>query len=199
MSDLPVTQSVLNKSRKDKFRLILTLPNVLKKIDSRRVRDDQLINLDSLQFSVYNVNIPQIEVPAISLHYSGQNYNVTSFDRPAYPPASVNFVIDNEYKNYWVLWKWLQMFNDPIHGTFGGPEIFKDIGGYPKQVPEILYDYVTTITLEGLDEYNKPKIQFDFRYAFITQLGDFLYDFTDSEEIGCKFSFVYNQLDVHLV
>ncbi len=200
MSDIPLVQTPLNKSRKDKFQLILTLPNILKSINKRSERETDFLNLDSLQFSVYSANIPNIEVPAHQLHYAGQTHNVTSFDRPAYPPASIGFVVDNEFKNYWVIWKWLQLFNDPNESTYGGPDIFKGVGGkYPKTLPEVLYDYTTTITLNALDEYNKPKVAFVFKNAFAVKLGNINYSFREPDEIDCSFDFAFNQLDVQLV
>lgn len=195
---LPVIQSPLNKTRKDRFQLILTIPNILKTINTKSPRESKFINLDSLQFSVYGVNIPSIEVPAVQLPYGGQNYNVTSFSRPAYPPMTINFVVDNEYKNYWLIWKWLQLFNDATAGTYGRPEIFED-GGYPKLDPQTLYDYVTTITVFSLDEYNEKIAEFKFINAFVTKLGGFMYNFRDPEEIDCNFEFMYDQLDMHLV
>ena len=35
MSEIPVIQAPLNKSRKDKFQLILTIPNILKNINAK--------------------------------------------------------------------------------------------------------------------------------------------------------------------
>lgn len=200
MDQIPLVQTPLNKSRKDKFQLILTLPNILKSINKRSERETDFLNIDSLQFSVYSANIPNIEVPAHQLHYAGQTHNVTSFDRPPYPPASIGFVIDNEFKNYWVIWKWLQLFNDPNESTYGGPDIFKGVGGkYPKMTPEMLYDYTTTITLNALDEYNKLKVAFVFKNAFAVKLGNINYNFRDPDEIDCSFDFAFNQLDVQLV
>lgn len=200
MSDnISIIQAPLNKSRKDKFQLILTIPNILKSINSKSVRESEFMNIDSLQFSVYGFNVPTIEVPAIPLHYAGQNYNVTSFDRPAYQPATVNFVIDNEFKNYWVIWKWLQLLNDPKESTFGGPNIFKNQGRGPEIDPKILYDYTTLITAYALDEYNNRKVEFSFSNAFATRLGNFSYSHRDPEEIDCSFEFVFNQLDIQLI
>lgn len=200
MSDnIPIVQSPLNKARKDKFQLVLTIPNILKSINSKNIRENEYINLDSLQFSVYGINIPTIEVPAIPLHYGGQNYNVTSFDRPAYQPATVNFAVDNEFKNYWVIWKWLQLLNDPKESTFGGPNIFKNVGKQTNIDPKILYDYTTIITVYALDEYNNRKAEFIFSNAFATRLGNFSYSNRDPEEIDCTFEFVFNQLDIQLI
>ena len=193
---LPITQASLNKARKDKFILILTIPNVLKSLNVKGIRENQYLNLDSLQFSVFNVTIPDAIVEEVSLHYSGQNYNVTSFNRPAYPPVAVSFAIDNEFKNYWVIWKWLQLLNDPTNSTFGRPDIFKD--GYPKMEPKTLYDYTTTITLQALDEYDNVKAVFDFKNAFAKRLGGYTYNYRDPEEIECAFEFVFNQLDMRL-
>jgi len=200
MSEIPVIQAPLNKSRKDKFQLILTIPNILKNINTKTPRESDFLNLDSLQFSVYSAGLPGIDIPAHQLHYAGQTHNVTSYDRPAYPPGSIGFVIDNEFKNYWVIWKWLQLFNDQIEGTYGGPDVFKGIGGnYPKMEPEMLYDYTTTITINALDEYNNPKVEFIYINAFATKLGNILYNYRDPEEIDCTFEFAFNQLDVHLI
>jgi hypothetical protein len=197
---LPIIQAPLNKSRKDKFQLILTLPNILKTINTKSIRETDYLNLDSLQFSVYNVSIPNIEVPAHDLHYGGQSHNITSFDRPTYAPSSVGFVIDNEFKNYWVIWKWLQLFNDQINGTYGRPDIFNANGKvYPKIEPQALNDYTTTIFINALDEYNSPKVKFEFKNAFAIKLGNIQYDFRDPDEIGCTFDFVFNQLDVQLI
>lgn len=198
VNNLPITQSPLNKSRKDKFQLILTIPNILKKLNTKNIRENEYLNLDSMQFSVYGISIPNIEVPAVQLHYAGQTHNVTSFDRPAYPPVTVNFTVDNEFKNYWLIWKWLQLFNDPVDATYGRPNIFKP-GQYPKLDPALLNDYSTNIIIRGLDEYNKPKTEFEFKNAFVTRLGTYTYNYRDPEEIDCSFEFAFNQLDMHLL
>lgn len=105
-------QSVLNKARKDKFLLVLDLPKVLKSINSN-TRSNDLVNLDKLQFSVYGSPVPNISVPEQSVNTYGQTYNVTGMTRPKYDPISVGFTVDNNYDNYWVLWKWLSILNDP--------------------------------------------------------------------------------------
>ena len=197
MNDSPVLQPQLNKLRKDKFVVILTIPNILKSINTTNSRQDKFLNLDSLQFSVYNITIPRISIPAHPIHFGQQNYNVTSYDRPEYPPVIINFEVDNEFKNYWVLWKWLQLIQDPKNATYAGKDIFPD--GAPKQLPKIVPNYATIITGYALDEYNNKKARFTFDHAFITELGELSYSNRETEQQNCSFTFVFNQLDIHLL
>jgi len=197
MADInPTVQAPLNKARKDKFRLILTLPPIMRDINIRTPREDFFVNLDSLQFSIYNITVPKITIPEVPLHIYQQNYNVTSYDRPPYPPAAINFAIDNEFKNYWVLWKWLELINDPLNAGYISKEAYPF--NPPKTIPE-QYNYVTDMVVVGMDEYNKDKIKFTFKYAFITTLGELVYNFRDPEETDCYFEFVFNQLDITLL
>lgn len=216
MADKTV-QSHLNKLRKDKFILILTIPNILKGLNTRSAREDQFLNLDSLQFSVYDIIIPSSSVSEEALHYAGQNYNVTTYNRPPYAPCRINFDVDNEFKNYWVLWKWMQLLNDPMDSTYAGKTMFP--GGPPRSLPtqldyldnrkhpnavqsigpEFWPNYVTSLELRAKDEYNNDKTVFTFKHSFITKLGELTYNYRDPDQLGCFFEFVFNQLDVHLV
>lgn len=196
MSSEQVIQSQLNKIRKNKFLVVLTIPNILKTINSK-IRKNEFINLDSMQFSVYNIKIPASSIPAHSLHYGQQNYNVSSFDRPPYPPVSINFEVDNEFKNYWLVWKWLQLLNDEKDASYAGSEIFEN--GKPKQVPENMMEYSTVITIYALDEYNKKKIKFKFNYAFPTELGELDFSLRESDQLTCSFTFVFNQILIDLI
>ncbi len=189
-------QAPLNKARKDKFILVVTIPNILKGLNVRTEKKDLFINLDALQFSVYNITIPKVMVPEHNVHIYQQNYNITSYDRPAYPPVTINFAVDNEYKNYWVLWKWLQMLNEPLDATYAGDRVFPN--GAPKTIPE-QYNYQTDITAFALDEYNKMKAKFQFKYAFITSLGELVHNYRDPSETDCYFDFAFNQLDITLL
>lgn len=169
------------------------------------------MNLDTLQFSVYNITVPRLEVPAHQLHIYGQNYNVTSHDRPAYPPAVVNFAVDNEFKNYWVLWKWQQLIHESLTSEYANERVFPN--GAPDeprtlyttddhivvQEKKPLYNYTTDIVVYGKDEYNNNKIKFHFKWAFISRLGELVYNYRDPGETDCYFEFVFNQIDIELM
>jgi len=193
----PTIQASLNKSRSDKFRFVMNIPTIFKHLESTSKREEELINLDSIQFSLYDATIPEINVPEHPLHIYGQNYNITSYDRPAYPPVVCSFEVDNEYKNYWILQKWLNLYNDKTSGLYASKDVFPD--GKPKLLPETEYDYVTDIKIIGLDEYNNETTKFTFKYAFLTKLGQLSYNYRDDSQLKCHFSFVFNQMDINLI
>ena len=97
-------QSFLNKARKDKFVLVISPPKAL--IDTAND-----LGLNDMQVSVYGSPVPPVSVPSVTENYYGQSLKVTSQSREPYPSLTVNFTIDNEFKNYWFIWKWLDIMN----------------------------------------------------------------------------------------
>ena len=116
-----INQSQFNKSRLDKFLLILNLPPVLKDISKKDLgsRDNKVVIENSLQFSVYGAVVPSVTVPAEDLYYGGQTLKISKHTRPVYENVRVNFTIDNEFNNYWVLYKW----TDPWLRRNRGPDV----------------------------------------------------------------------------
>jgi len=114
MTQISQMQSVFNKASKDKFLLVLTLPNILRNSNSGILskRTEELIQLETLQFSIWGSPVPEVNVPSVSMGVQGQTYNVTSQTKAAYPPITVNFNVDNFFNNYWLLWKWLDVLNN---------------------------------------------------------------------------------------
>lgn len=186
MSDI-ITQAVLNKARKDKFLLIINVPPVIKTINTRSVRANKFINLDSLQYSLYNCPVPAIVSPPVDVPYQAQTFHVASYSRRNFEPVKVNFTVDNEYNNYWFLWKWLQVLNDPKDSLYVG----RKLGGLDDSKDK--YMYVSDFHLIARDEYNNPKIRFDYTECFITTLGGIDYNQRDPNEIECSFEFSFNQ------
>jgi hypothetical protein len=71
-------QSLLNKSRVDKFKLVFQVPSALKKINKQSGRASSTIIQETMQFSIYGVVVPTITVPALEIRYSGSTlYNST--------------------------------------------------------------------------------------------------------------------------
>lgn len=183
-------QSVLNKSRVDKFKLVFQLPNSLKKINKHQDRKNATVMQDSLQFSIYGTVVPAITVPALEIRYSGSTlYNSTHSKNP-YPPVTINFTIDNEYNNYWVIYKWLDLLHNEYTGLFDADDLIDD---------NVFKDYQTDLTVYGLDEYDNEKIKFTYTKAFPTEIGAISFSYRDSGEIESSFTFVYSQMHTVLL
>jgi hypothetical protein len=183
----PQIQSPLNRASKDKFLLVLNIPYALKE----QVKKDSSLDITTLQLSIFGAIVPDIAVPEVSVRFGGQNLNVSSYSRPNYPPLNINFVVDNKYENYYVLWKWLEIMNTPRESLYGGLDnklIATETG--------LNTEYQTDLSILALNEYNQTEIEFFYTKAFITNLGSINYNYRDGELIECTAQFHYSQLNI---
>ncbi|NBW57194.1 hypothetical protein EBR43_05300 [bacterium] len=189
------SQSPFNKSRKDKFLLVLNFPDGLKDISRKVDRSNSFILPDSIQFSVYGALVPDVEVPALDIRYGGQTLATSSLTRPSYPPVTVNFTVDNRFNNYWAIYKWLNILNDSRSGTYDPDNILPKLQDNKKD----LLVYAANISIFALDEYDKRTIEFKYVNAFPTALGGISFNNRDPGEIETSFTFKYSQFLVSLV
>lgn len=202
-TDDVVIQSVLNKQRVDKFRMILTLPPILRNLNTNEwnTMDEDLVTRDSLQFSLYSANIPEVSIPSKALPTVGQTVKITSQARDPYNPVNCKFVVDNKFQNYWVLWKWLSLINDPRDS--GMIDALAIEGNTPRtgkiSTKNDLWGYQTIISLYPLDEYNNKMCEFKFFNAFVTNLGGIDFSYQDPSQVECSFTFDFSQMDINLI
>ena len=188
-----IRQSVLNKAKKDKFILVFTLPEALRASNARENPDrlnDKIVH-DSLQFSIFGTVVPTVQVNTIEQQYSGQVFQFAGHHRPQYSNVQINFVIDNQFNNYWVIYKWINLVNHNREAFFN-----KD------QQPLInspFKDYSTNFTVYGLDEYDNRKIQFDYIGVVPVSLGAINYNYQDPTQIDSTFEFSFSQLNTKLL
>lgn len=189
-------QATLNRSRNDKFLLVLDLPIALKNSQDNVIQSKY--SADPIQFTIYGSPVPKITVPEINLPFGGQVLKVSSMSRPAYPSLDVKFLVGNGYQNYWILWKWLNLFNDSKNSTseLNTPANFI---GNDIRLTNPLSHYISNFTLFALDEFDNKIISFKYSNAFVTSLGQINYSYQDPTEITCDVSFAYNQLEVELL
>jgi len=188
----PILQSQLNKSRVDKFLLVLNLPPILRKLDMTGLRNNDYLQRDALQFSVYGTLIPTVEVREQIAEYGGQSYKVSSHSRDPYPNIIVNFTIDNRFNNYWVLYKWLALLNDPEYSLYDSKETLST----KKLAPS---EYQTDFTVYAKDEFDQNIVKFTYTKAFPVSLGDITYNYREENEIETTFEFAFSQFSVDLV
>jgi hypothetical protein len=183
-------QSILNKSRADKFLLVFDVPPILKEFSKKFNQSNKTIIPDSVQFSIFGTAVPEITVPAVENRYAGNTLYVSSHSKNSYPPVSVKFKIDNEYKNYWVIYNWLNLLHDQREGKYNAREI---------SVDQNFNDYQTNLTIFGKDEFNNNRIKFTYTKAFPTTVNNIDYDYQNPEELLSGFTFVYSQLHTEVM
>jgi hypothetical protein len=186
----PVFQSPFNKQRRDKFLCVLTIPTILKDKVAEVARRNSSVNFNTLQFSVFGAIAPPVEIPPVLVPYGGQTLKVTSYARPEFPSLKINFTVDNQFNNYWVLFKWLDIFNNSSTGIFDPSN---------QNIDSNTSEYMTDISIYGLDEYNKQTVRFDYIRTFPIGLEGVNYNDRDSSEMECGFQFAYHQLKMSLL
>ena len=65
MATNSMQQSMLNKSRADKFLLVFDIPPILKEFNKKFNQNNLSIISDSVQFSIFGTAVPEITVPAV--------------------------------------------------------------------------------------------------------------------------------------
>ena len=199
-----LNQAILNKARVDKFLLIITMPLALRNIDVRYGDDSpSKIISDKLQMSVWGNVVPSIIVPSVAVPFQGQVPKVTSFSRPAYDPVTVNFNIDSEFYNYYVIWKWLALLNDPIKSVFDANNNSNRVDAGTNTIinprkPNYIPQYSSQISLQPLNEYNQVLGEFVFTQCFATSLNGINFNYQGSEEISSSFTFDFSQLTFNI-
>jgi hypothetical protein len=185
----PQLQSPLNRASKDKFIMVLELPHILR----ARSPGDPFLDIETLQMSVFGTIVPDITVPEIDVRFAGQNLHLSTYTRPNYPPLTVNFVVDNDYKNYYLLWKWLEVMNLPLDDKYGGSDPISMSSKY-----EIgnQFEYQTTLSILALNEYNDVALEFKYYKAFVSSLGGITYSYRDGEILEASAQFHFSQLDI---
>lgn len=203
------TQSPFNKARKDKFLFVLNLPKCLKDISRKFDRSNTTVLPDALQFSVFAVNVPEVQVSPLQVRYSGQTLASSSYSRDPYPAVTVNFTVDNRFNNYWLIYKWLDILNNAQLSIFDANNLIPNPNADNYTVNQIKQktdaagrDYLlyrSDFSLFALDEYDKRIIEFKYKDAFPTSMGSIDFNNRTPVELETNFTFEYSQLIVSLV
>jgi hypothetical protein len=192
-------QSALNRSRNDKFIMVLDLPIAMKNISDPVLKKNY--NADPIQFSIYGSPVPQVSVPDINVPFGGQVHKISSNSRPAYNPLTIKFLVDNGYKNYWILWQWMNLFNDTKKSSSDIASLKSSpIEAHaPVLLGNQVLNYTSSFSIYSLDEYNNKVISFNYNNVFPTTLSELNFSNQDPSEINCTATFVFNQMDVVLL
>lgn len=186
-------QSTLNVTRKDKFRLVMDVPDMLRPLLEENLKScNRGGNLDRLQLSIWGFVVPELQVNKIDVGYSGQVLKYSGISRPVLPPININFTIDNSFNNYYILYKWLDIQNDDENSQFDYKQINANSTGKIK-------DYSSTFTVYALDEYESPVAKWEFFDAFPTVLGGINASYRESAELESNFTFESSYIKMSLI
>ena len=161
----------------------MDVPPALKPLLKREKRPCQGGNIERLRFSVWGSVIPDIAIEKIEHSFGGQTMKFSGNARPSYPSIVCNFTVDNQYDNYYILWKWLDIQNHALEGTSENK----------------IKTYSTTISIFPLSEYEEPVAEFIYYDAFITGIGGINISRRDAEEAESTFTFDFSQLNMKLI
>lgn len=192
-NNMQIHQSVLNKARQDKFILVFDLPPILKPISRHYERSENTLISDSVQFSVFGTMIPEITVKGVETRYAGSTLYVTSHSKDSYPPVNIKFNVDSMYNNYYTIYSWLNLLHDEKTGIYNQKGL--------RPTDSNFNDYMTDLTVYGLDEFGKKRIKFKYIKAFPTSVDGITYNqkSEQGEEIESGFTFLYSQMHVELL
>jgi hypothetical protein len=189
MSDIyDVIQSPLNKTLEDKFIFVMNLPECLKNIQSKYIKElsQAGIGKNAVAWSLTNVTIPRESIKAESMPYAGGHHYVSSHVKTPYDPLKIEFKIDNKYANYFTMYEWMNLIYHEKAGHFDAENLANGVIG--SQV------YATNLSVVGTDEYDKPIIQWTFTNAFPTEIPSIKLDYQNTGEITCSCEFVFSQM-----
>jgi len=189
-----MNQAPFNKNRQDKFILILNLPEGIKNIVDNITRNTNKLDANSLEISITGTVTPAISIPEKTLSYGAQTIKISSHARASYESLNLDFKVDNEFKNYWAIYKWLDVINDIRTGNFNEDDIIK----YPNPEQQLPV-YSSNLTVYGLDEYENRKIQWDYIGAFPTRLSEINWDYTNEAEITSSATFEFTKIEAKLI
>lgn len=191
MSDIyDVIQSPLNKTLEDKFMFVMNLPECLKNVQSKHVKEltGAGIGKNAVVWTLTNATIPRNSIKAESMAYAGGHHYVSSHVKTPYDPLKIEFKIDNKYANYFTIYEWMNLIYHEKSGHFDADNIAD--GKIGSQV------YATSMAVIGTDEYDKPIIQWSFTNAFPTEIPSIKLDYQNTGEITCSCEFVFSQMYV---
>jgi hypothetical protein len=113
----------------------------------------------------------------------------------------IKFLIDNSYYNYWLIWNWLNLFNDYKEGGTDLTQI-TNIPLLKDEIPNLtspMTDFTSRFSIFGLDEYNNKIISFTYTDVFPTSLSEINFSNREADEITCNVTFSFNQLHVDML
>lgn len=178
-------QAIYNNAREDKFTMVVTIPDALRQVISTEVGPN-FINKSAFEYTAWGTAVPQIEIKSSKVRYSGQSTKLSGHTRPEWPLLDVEFNIDNQYRNYWFLYYWINFQNHDAESLY-------DFGKLLPNDNLTKVRYTGTIDIFLKDEYNKNIMGCKYVAAFPVKLSSLNTNQQKGGILTAKVTFEYSQ------
>lgn len=130
------------------------------------------------------LNLFSVTLPTISLNTSESPYQGNKMQFHAggmtFDPWTIQFMVDSQYNNWQVLFKWLTYINDNYNT--------------PSQKPN---DYMVDCSLKLMDNFNSEVLVIVFKNVWIQSLGELSLSVRDGEShIECSATLYYDRYEI---
>ena len=134
---------------------------------------------DELKLNIFNINIPTFSLEDTKFLWQGK-YVEFHIGGVSFDPLTVSFVVDSEYRNWKLLFRWLTYIANN-----------KD---KPSNVPN---DYVTDASIILYDNFHKKHTFITFKNIWIQNLGELQLSIREGETyIECNATFQYDRYEI---
>lgn len=181
-----VVQSPLNKSIKDRFLLVLKLPDALQNKLSAYVKGNRENGIvkESLQWSVKRVNVPKDAIKTQAIPYAGGNMYISTHTKDAYDMITFNLKVDNKFKNYLTAYEWMNLIQNEYEAIYDAAHLTENLSAM---------EYATNLKLIALDEYNNHLVSWTFTHAFPVEISELELDYESTDEMDLNITFAFSQ------
>lgn len=134
---------------------------------------------EEFTLNIYETVLPGVSMGIEDRRWQGGVIHLASGEL-TFEPWNVNFVVDSEFKNWQILFKWLTFINNN-----------KD------KYIDIPYNYTTDATLKIVDNFQNHKFSLFFVNVWPNSLGEISLTYREGEAImDAQVSFTYDRFEI---
>lgn len=162
----------INKSSPENFELLFPVLPLL----------DTLKESQSLSMNIFSSVLPTISLDTKEVNWMGGKAQYDSGGM-SYEPWYVNFLIDDDFNNWKILYNWINYINNN-----------KDTYGRARS------DYVVDATLNILNNMREPILTVNFKNVWPNMLGEVSMSYREGEMVlSSSVNFYYDRYEIETI
>lgn len=152
-------------------------PTTFKLVFSKLPTLTSLSGADEFYLQLYECVLPSIDFDENEIHWQG-NRGYGSPIGINYGNFSTSFFIDEDFKNYLMIYDWMMAIRDGIGTQFH---------------TDNMLDFQTDASLVVMDNFNQPVVSFRFANMHPNSLGEVTLSYQEGESyVTCDVDFLYD-------